>query len=492
MRLFIVFVIVLGSGYDVMGGNQPRLNTSSDIPHEEKLFMEKRDIITQNRLLACNKELFPHGFDKNIHKLPRIAFCLSGGGNRALITSLGFMQGAEKIGLLDCVSYASFLSGSSWFYLSFLLKNMSHNMSLHNYRDFLQPRLAQPFKRDPRKFFGEIRTVKKTRGSATISDGFGRIIYDYLLDESVSQHASFKDIRNHLVSSGQNMPFPLFTAIIKNTTPYQWLEVNPFCTGSDELGGYIPTDYFGSVFTHGSCTKIFPELSLASFMGIFGSAYCLNISEFTTALKTRFLPQLQPAQQAEPTPLSQSEKNPSKFRSYWGTGVKLLPNPIESNSTFNNFLQGSKLNPVHTSHIVVADAGIDFNVPTPPLFKKQRNIDLIIICDASYKHGAAHDNFTHIKKAQKHAEQLGIKFPKLSNPTYITDTILLFEDQDPTIPTIIYFRSSVTASTLKFSYTAPEFNNICNTAQNTLIAAQHGIFEAITRKTRMLNGLARA
>jgi len=460
------------------------LDTSFDITNEEKSFILKRDARTQNHLLACHQELFPDGFDKDIHKLPKIAFCFSGGGNRALITSLGFMQGAEKIGLLDCASYASFLSGSSWFYLSFLLKNMSTTMGLQDYRDFLQSRLEKPFKKNARKFLKEIQHVRKVRGSAAISDGFGRVVYTYLLDNTVPEHASFKDIRAHLLSSGENMPFPLFTAIIKNTTPYRWLEVNPFSTGSNELGGYIPTNYFGSIFTQGTCSKNYPELSLASFMGIFGSAYCLNTSELTGAIKTKFLPS------SVQKYFALTEEKPSRLESYLNVGVQLLPNPIEAHSKFNNFLHTTTVDPVKSSHMIVADAGIDFNLPTPPLLKKQRNIDVIIICDASYKKAALPNNFKHLKKAQKYAHDHGIPFPKLTNPVEIAQNILVFEDQDPNVPTVIYFRSSATTSTLKFSYTASEFNNVCDETQKRLVAAQDKIFEVIKRKTRLLNGFA--
>jgi len=481
---------------------QAQLDTTCNLASEEQVFMHKREAITQAKLLAHTKDLFshnPNGFDAKRHKLPRIAFCLSGGGNRALITSLGFMHGAQTIGLLDCTSYVSCLSGSSWFYISFLLKNISHNMSLQDYKTFLQPRLEKKFKRDPQVFYTEIQNIKKTKRQATISDGWGRIVYNYLVGDTVHEQASFKDIRDHLVSSGQNMPFPLFTAIIKNRSPYQWLEVNPFMLGADQIG-YIPTSSFGSTFARGSCTKILPELSLSSFMGIFGSAYCLNSTEFTTALKTKFLPKLlsqEPSKltQQEPQKLPTQEqlahaKKPTQFEKYWGVGIQLLPNPVESYSQFNNFLLETDNNPVSDSHIVVADAGIDFNIPTPPLFKKQRAIDIIIVCDASYKNTASQNNFMNLKKAKKHAQRHGIAFPQLSNPIKLTDTVFAFEDQDPTIPTVIYFRSSATASTLKFSYTADEFTNICNEAHNALVTAHDGIFEAIVRKTRLLNGFA--
>lgn len=40
--------------------------------------------------------------------------CLSGGGVRAMIASLGALLAAEELGVLDCCSYTSALSGGAW------------------------------------------------------------------------------------------------------------------------------------------------------------------------------------------------------------------------------------------------------------------------------------------------------------------------------------------------------------------------------------------
>lgn len=53
-------------------------------------------------------------------KLPSIGLCFSGGGLRALYASLGFSMGLQNNGLLDTVSYAAGLSGSTWFLMKWL------------------------------------------------------------------------------------------------------------------------------------------------------------------------------------------------------------------------------------------------------------------------------------------------------------------------------------------------------------------------------------
>jgi len=55
------------------------------------------------------KNLFP-----DINALPRVGFCGSGGGIRAMYETLGSLSALEQLGLLDTIIYASGLSGSTW------------------------------------------------------------------------------------------------------------------------------------------------------------------------------------------------------------------------------------------------------------------------------------------------------------------------------------------------------------------------------------------
>ena len=49
-----------------------------------------------------------------IEDVPRVALCASGGGYRAMFSTLGFLRGLDQIGCLDGVAYAAGVSGSTW------------------------------------------------------------------------------------------------------------------------------------------------------------------------------------------------------------------------------------------------------------------------------------------------------------------------------------------------------------------------------------------
>lgn len=470
------FILILFSAWSLASAQIPMVDTSFALSPEEKLCIAKREAVAHQHILQLTHDLFDNNFNAQHHRLPRIAFCFSGGGNRALLTALGFMQAAEEIGLLPCASYISLLSGSSWFYLTYLLKNIS----LHDYRAFLQTKLELPYKKNIKKCWDEMQRIKKIRGSASLADGFGRNIYNYLLGDTVAAETSFSDIRDRLLHADQTVPFPLCTAIVKNSTPYKWLEVSPFFTGSHELGGFIPTEYFGSSFSNAQCTTVLPELSLASFMGIFGSAYCFNLEDFKRIMANRYL---SPVTNFFTRPSTQT---PSASQSKISV-LNLLPNPIEANSKFNNFMFGVGNNTIKSSELIVADAGIDFNLPTPPLLNGQRAIDIIFICDASFKRSNSADPMLNLRKAQAYAKRQGLKFPTLLREIKIAENITVFQDQDKQTPTIIFFRAKAQTSTLKFSYSADEFNDICDQAKTDIINAKIGLLEAIRSKTQLIN-----
>ena len=52
------------------------------------------------------------------------------------------------------------------------------------------------------------------------------------------------------------------------------------------------------------------------------------------------------------------------------------------------------------------------------------------------------------------------KFPSLRNGRPINDNLIIYEDPDPSVPTIIYFANAIYEPTLKFDYTVDEFEEL--------------------------------
>jgi hypothetical protein len=89
-----------------------QVRLSSDICNEEKAFKQKR--------LVHVKQSLQKMLGKELAHVPTIAVCASGGGYRAMIGTLGLYEGLSEQNSngsrwIDCITYASCLSGSTWF-----------------------------------------------------------------------------------------------------------------------------------------------------------------------------------------------------------------------------------------------------------------------------------------------------------------------------------------------------------------------------------------
>jgi hypothetical protein len=89
-------------------------------------------------------------------------------------------------------------------------------------------------------------------------------------------------------------------------------------------------------------------------------------------------------------------------------------------------------------YITLIDAGLNYNLPIPPLLRTERQIDLIIVFDFS-----AHiNNAKQLLKAESYANKNNLLFPKIKDSeSYktVTNTISIFMEKDPKTPAIIYF-----------------------------------------------------
>lgn len=64
---------------------------------------------------------------------PKIGLAISGGGYRSMLTSTGFLQEMEKVGLANCLNYISGLSGGSWVLMDLILHDFNTNKLLKDW-----------------------------------------------------------------------------------------------------------------------------------------------------------------------------------------------------------------------------------------------------------------------------------------------------------------------------------------------------------------------
>lgn len=441
-------------------------------PNNE-LCAEERAFIN-NRLPHARESMEKFlGMKLTEQNMPRIGLCFSGGGFRAMNLTLGFLKGAEDSGLFDSCMYMCGLSGSTWAIapwiatdepLSVYMKNLSKK--IENGLDFID----SPAEMESLLQKLLIKTLYKQPLSAI--DIYGAILGNTLLADSGKGRMNMTLSESHQAVLMGFLPLPIYTSIQTNKTPYEWMECTPFEIGSDNLKSYIPTWAYGRKFQHGASLDSAPEQSLGYFMGIFGSAFEVNFKDilfhthdqlYTIKMK---LPKLlqEPAQDMLDV-IANSPLN----------DLRLFPSMLRN---FTHNIQWSPL--CDDKNICLVDAGIDFNVPFPPLMRAGRQVDLIIVYDSSGEIKGAKE----LKSAELYARRKGLKFPKIDYATVDKNIVSIFKDEDPKTPMVIYFprianrdykdfdpdycTENSYCSTLNFKYTKEQFNELSGLAEFTV------------------------
>lgn len=460
----------------------------------------------------------------------KIAFCFSGGGYRTMIYSLGILLGAEKINLLPAVSYLSCLSGSTWSVGAYLSGNHKLCDLRDHFKIITQNNLAKFYRLD--HLCSQYLQHKLLHQSSNLILLWGSLLANQILNHVSPQKFSLKLSEQQYFAEHYTHLLPIYTAIIPNlitskntnlkraqqlTNPpapvshpynYSWLEFTPYEVSYITELAAMPSWAFGRKFDAGISQNFTPELPLAYLLGIFGSAFTANLTEIYR--------ETQPLISVPVIDFRQPKLNYLQYLPH----LRILPATI-NNFTFNLELEPTNLGSrfwgwdkiktkidhklkkiAHRQNIpdqkfTLLDAGIDFNLPLPPLLKPARQIDVIIIFDISSSLPAQ----TELAKALKYArEKFNLiytpeppKTPRLqshynsqsSNSRDDSQNSIIKLTTNPYLPVIYYCHNQPSApvilylpadypkipayKTTNFSYSAKNFEQLCNLGEANII-----------------------
>lgn len=363
-----------------------------------------------------------------LKKVPHISLCFSGGGFRAMLLTLGFLQGAQEIGLLDATTYVSGLSGSTWAIAPWIASQKDIQSYVKSVPDKLQQGIIPIADGWALRHIIEM-FVEKIAYRQVIStiDIYGALLANTLLSEFGNDRfeVGFSKAHEHF---NEQYPLPIYTTIIGNTYPYEWIEVTPFEIGGSCLHGYIPPWAYGRKFSNGISIDKAPEQTLGYYLGIFGSAFQANIDDVIrhTGLNLQnsfsFLPNI--FQTSFNNAIQTVMNSPI-------SDVRLLP------SILKNFMYQYPACPLsNLKNLHLVDAGIDFNLPIPPLMRPDRQSDIIIIYDAS----ADFDATSQLTGAADYCKRKGIPFPNADFSQLRNQAMnVIWDTNNDAAPVIIYF-----------------------------------------------------
>lgn len=450
-----------------------RVHIGQNLNAQEQAFVNKRKKFTCQ---ALNNLL---SLQQTEQKSLTIALCLSGGGMRASIATLGFLMAAQDVGFLDVICYMSALSGSTWSLGTWL----SSNLDLGSFKEQLKKNLQRNIR---------LSQNMGTFESITDSTQILAVIKNFLTKFICSQPTSLIDLGGALLTNNllypsetrqlsllssqldsinkKNLPFPLYcTAEPLPNGSYHWYENTPTEVKNLELQAAIPTWAFGRKFDKGSSIPIInqypPEQSLGYFLSICGSALAINLKECIRELE-------------QAGNLSELEKRVLHCLVTVDDYTMQIGEQRVMTAKVPNFLYGlTSERPVMT----LIDAGIDFTLPFPPLLQPERHIDIIIALDMS----AELRNAPALAQAQSYAQAHNLPFPNVSTAIGLEQQpINIFKGNSSTIPTIIYipFTNNCVdryCGIFNVHYSPQEFDYVFSTAYVSFMRNKQIILETL-------------
>lgn len=489
------------------------VETSTDLSDKEKKFLEKRSKKASNVL----KEKF------NINQPLKIAFCCSGGGNRAMIGTLGLLTAAAKSHLLDATLYISGLSGSTWTIAPFcylastslqdkdyetILKTMKKGLyemlddySMFQFHGVSTPPLLSFESADD--FLLEVSKRFAYNQPLTLVNFFGYIVGDYALKPMGNDRISEKWTTIAKQMEEGNNPLPLCSAIFESDkwlghSNYEWFEMSPLQAGSSSLG-YIPVEFLGSGFNKGilDTHAVCHEYPISFFLGMYGSAFAATIQDISNLQKSlRRSVTLFKDIALEDLRQIQTKKSFLFQNNFIQSTIKeFITDAITSRNTltyahFPNYSKNLQTSILKDSvELGLFDAGIDFDLPLPTLVdRKEREMDVVFL------YGSHPGNTKTLEDIANYCRKKHVGFPSVSHLsqdqlqshaiTILNDPRLTIYDKN--LATYIYIPTndidlySTPYITFNFKYNNDEINYLSDKVENALLSNMNEIKQVMS------------
>ncbi len=411
--------------------NRYRSNVASvrqgkSLSAEEKMFLDRRTPKVRGALSRLLQKPFAPG-----SKVPKIAIVLSGGGNRAMFTACGFIQGLQELGILDATTYIASLSGSTWFLGSWYASGLRQ---ISEFRKKLVNKMKRGITNVSSQEFSLMLDAFKLKYAyhepITSMDLFGALLGNVLLDD-------FGDERYNVYLSDQKdriaygeWPMPLYTAVDGSKMTHKldrWYEFTPYEVGGVWLNYYAPTWAFGRRFAQGRSVSDQPEVSLAFLFGLFGSAFAVDVYRAWQEVEKVASPKANVQTIVEKTILNQ-------------IGDKRLTQCEEFNFTAG--LPGSPLR--DQKYMIFVDGGFASGLPYPVVGgeRPERIADIMIFFEMSENVAKIKDDVkgasTGLYYAESYARTHNLPFPTIFSvePQMVT---VYKDDRNPaTTPVVVW------------------------------------------------------
>uniref|UniRef100_A0A8C4WBQ1 PLA2c domain-containing protein n=1 Tax=Gopherus evgoodei TaxID=1825980 RepID=A0A8C4WBQ1_9SAUR len=422
---------------------------------EEQDFLQKRKKVVASAL----KKVLQLRRDLHEHEIPVIAVMATGGSVRAMSAMYGHLLGLQKLNLLDCATYLTGTSGSTWT-MTNLYKNTDWSQKTLEGPISLAKKQVMKCKMnvismEHLKYYHKEMIKRAKEGHISSFTELWSLVQEAFLHDEESKLSD----QRKAVDQGQN-PLPLYAILnvkVEQISTFkfrEWVEFSPYEVGFQKYGAFIRSENFDSEFFMGRLVKKLPE-----------SRICFLEGTFHILCQSYLLPSFFyfPAREN-----NASDDSSIVIKSSCSTSGNLCEifNDILTTRLLleesHNFLRGlefykdylqqrgfidwkdtvldvspNKLTP-QEKHLCLIDVGYFINTSCPPLLKPERNVDVIISLD--YSMG---NMFQQLEMTYRYCKTQGIPFPKIElseedkkNPK---ECYVFSEAENPRAPTVLHF-----------------------------------------------------
>ncbi|PGG99641.1 phospholipase A2 [Blastomyces parvus] len=399
---------------------EARVRIGADLCREERYFQwRRRQAMVKSLAAYLDLE------EKDVHPddIPVIAMCSSGGGLRALVAGTGSFLAAKEAGLWDCSMYTAGVSGSCWLQTIYnsslggqdfgkVVQHLKNRLGIHiafppdvlrqlttvPTNKYLLRGLVEKLKASPDSEFGLVdiygllltsRLLVPTRQPLDVHDNDLKLSSQRVfIDNGTNPLPIYTAVRHEIPPEDTTAPDPSMKLIsdepkpeTKQETWFEWFEFTPYELFCEEFGAGIPIWATGRQFWKGRdvpTSKHFavPELRISVFMGIWGSAFCATLAHYYKEVR----PVLRGLAGFDGIDAVLEGKNDDLIRVH----------PFDP-ASIPNFALGLKDQlPITCPESIfkdkelrLMDAGMSNNLPVYPLLRPGRNVDMIVVFDAS-------------------------------------------------------------------------------------------------------------
>ncbi|NWU29557.1 PA24E phospholipase, partial [Dyaphorophyia castanea] len=444
-----------------------------DLCIQEQDFLRKRQsyvIPALTKVLTLEQDLLDH-------ETPVVAIMTTGGGMRSLTALYGSLRGLKKLRIIDCATYLTGLSGTTWT-MSNLYRDADWSQKdldkqISEARKHMTKCKMNSFSLEYLKYYKKQLCQRKKEGRKTsFIDLWGLVLESFLHDGKDNHRLSDQQ---QAIDRGQN-PLPIYTAVnVKNnysTMDFkEWVEFTPYEVGLQKYGVFVRTEDFGSEFFMGRLMKKVPESRICFLEGIWSSLFSFNVlyiwnlshsSEDFWHRWTR--DQIDNIEEDPPLPAKPQELRTRLFTppGPLGSALRAVLADRACIAQEHSFLRGFQMHSdyLENAHfcrwkdtvldtfpnqltqsdefLSLVDTGFFINTSVMPLLKPERKVDVILHLNYS-----AGSQILPLDQTCKYCSEQGILFPRVDlseeERKKLKECYLFDGAETPGAPVLLFF-----------------------------------------------------